>query len=193
MKLGVRGLAFNTPKPVVRRAMFWGSRQLLELISHSWRERFFLEGRDLCFRFHQYRCLKLTLRSGRVLAVALMHSLLRGRYLTSKRGNERHLKLVKLQQKKPCGLKGNGYLSKILSHRAQTVLHAKLGKFQQILLTQVSIQLRDWRLLSQKIVKGKDEIHQTHSQGKKMEILTIPVKLASLSHFQEPPFSRMQI
>ena len=100
MKLGVRGLAFNTPKPVVRRAMFWGSRQLLELISHSWRERFFLEGRDLCFRFHQYRCLKLTLRSGRVLAVALMHSLLRGRYLTSKRGNERHLKLVKLQQKK---------------------------------------------------------------------------------------------
>ena len=29
-----------------------------------------------------------------------MHSLLRGRYLTSKRGNERHLKLVKLQQKK---------------------------------------------------------------------------------------------
>ena len=186
MKLGVRGLAFNTPTPVVRRAMFWGSRQLLELISHSWRERFFLEGRDLCFRFHQDRCLKLTLRSGRVLAVALMHSLLRGRYLTSKRGNERHLKLVKLQQKKPCGLKGNGYLSKILSHRAQTVLHAKLGK-------QVSIQLRDWRLLSQKIVKGKDEIHQTHSQGKKMEILTIPVKTASLSHFQEPPFSRMQI
>ena len=41
MKLGVRGLAFNTPTPVVRRAMFWGSRQLLELISHSWREIFF--------------------------------------------------------------------------------------------------------------------------------------------------------
>lgn len=99
MRLGVRGLAFNTPTPVVRRAMFWGSRQL-ELISHSWRERFFLEGRDLCFRFHQDRCLKLTLRSGRFLAVALMHSLLRGRYLISERGNERHLKLVKLQQKK---------------------------------------------------------------------------------------------
>ena len=43
----------------------------------------------------------LTLRSGRVLAVALMYSLLRGRYLTSKRENENHLKLVKLQRKKP--------------------------------------------------------------------------------------------
>ena len=30
-----QGLAFSTPTPVVQRAMFWGSRQSLELISHS--------------------------------------------------------------------------------------------------------------------------------------------------------------
>ena len=35
MELGVRGLAFSTPTPVVQRAMFSGSRQSLELISHS--------------------------------------------------------------------------------------------------------------------------------------------------------------
>ena len=35
MKLGVWGLAFSTPTPVVQRAMFWCSRQSIDLISHS--------------------------------------------------------------------------------------------------------------------------------------------------------------
>ena len=30
-----RGLAFSTPTPVVQRAMFWCSRQSIDLISHS--------------------------------------------------------------------------------------------------------------------------------------------------------------
>ena len=30
-----RGLAFSTPTPVMQRAMFWSSRQSIDLISHS--------------------------------------------------------------------------------------------------------------------------------------------------------------